>query len=327
MQNSNSSSPTSLLSIVVPCYNEEAVVRETANRLLAELQKVERTHQLRSEIIFIDNGSLDRTLDLLSAVADENPEKVKLVALSRNFGHQMSLTAGYDYADGDAVIAMDADLQDPVELIGPMVEKWRAGAQVVFGVRNSRQGESWFKISTAKAFYRILHRLTDVEIPIDTGEFRLMDRSVLEVFQSMREKSRFIRGMVPWIGFKQEAITYERAPRFAGETKYPLRRLLALAVDAVTSFSTAPLRAAYIAGFWIAGLSFLWASFISIRALFFERPAAGWSSVMVTVLFLGGVQLITTGVLGEYLGRIYDQVKGRPLYVINRKNSRGIRVD
>ena len=257
--------------------------------------------QLRCEIVMVNDGSSDRTQEMARRICQMD-RRFKLVSLSRNFGHQMAITAGMDKATGDAVVIIDADLQDPPEVIPQMVDKWLEGYDVVFGVRTRRQGESLFKRATAALFYRILRRATNVNIPVDTGDFRLMDRRVVDQLIGMRERFRFVRGMVSWVGFKQCKVEYERAERFAGETKYPLPKMLRFAVDGMLSFSHVPLKLSSMLGFGTSLLSFVFLLFgIAIRFFFPERAITGWASVFVAILFLGGVQLICIGILGEYL--------------------------
>ena len=300
-----------LLSIVVPLYNEELVL----DALQARLTRVLDHAGLRWEIVMVNDGSTDRTLEKARRLCHLDG-RFKLVSFSRNFGHQIAITAGMDKAAGDAVVIIDADLQDPPEVIPRMVEKWVEGFDVVYGVRTKREGESVFKRLTAAMFYRILRRATSVDIPVDTGDFRLMDRRVVNQLLAMRERFRFVRGMVSWVGFRQCKVEYERAARFAGETKYPLPKMLRFAVDGMLSFSHVPLKLSSMMGFCASALSFIFLTYgIAIRLFFPERAIAGWASVFVAVLFLGGVQLICIGILGEYLGRMYDEVKRRPLYI------------
>jgi polyisoprenyl-phosphate glycosyltransferase len=300
-----------LLSIVVPLYNEALVL----DALYARLTTLIAEAQLRCEIIMVNDGSTDGTLDMARRICRLDA-RFKLVSLSRNFGHQMAITAGMDKAAGDAVVIIDADLQDPPEVIPLMVAKWREGYDVVYGVRTKREGESLFKRATAALFYRILRRATSVDIPLDTGDFRLMDRRVVSQIRAMRERFRFVRGMVSWVGFKQCKVEYERAPRFAGETKYPLPKMLQFAIDGMLSFSHVPLKLSSTLGFCASALSFVFLLYGIVIKLFFPAQAiAGWASVFVAVLFLGGIQLICIGILGEYLGRMYDEVKRRPLYI------------
>lgn len=314
-----------VLSVVVPCFNEEAVIHETFKQLVAECSRICRLHDMSYEIIFVNDGSKDNTLSLLHALHAGHTDSVgqiKVLALARNFGHQIALSAGLKMATGHAIVAIDADLQDPPEVIEQMVERWKMGVDVVYGMRSRRDGESAFKLFTAKCFYKLLRKLTRVEIPLDTGDFRLVSRRALDVFNQMPERQRFIRGMIPWIGFKQEAVLYNRSKRFAGETKYPFTKMLRLALDGLTSFSNAPLQTAYLTGFFVAALCVLYAIVIIVRKFFIGYPVEGWSSLMVIVLFLGAVQLITVGILGDYIGRIYEEVKKRPLFIIDEESSR-----
>lgn len=317
-----------LLTVVVPCYNEELVIRETHSQLIQALEEIHTKRQIRYELIYVDDGSNDTTLkalrDLYSSHSSASGD-VAVLPLARNFGHQIALSAGLFHARGDAVIAIDADLQDPPEVMDKMVERWLNGADVVYGQRSSRAGESYFKVLTARAFYLLVRRITNINIPLDTGDFRLMSKRVLETFNDMPERHRYIRGMVPWVGFRQEPIVYNRAPRFAGETKYPLSKMLKLALDGITSFSNAPLRTAYLVGVGVAIFSIFYALYIIYHKLAYDYPVAGWSSIMVGMLFLGAVQLITIGILGEYIGRIYDQVKMRPVFTVDKAASLGIR--
>jgi dolichol-phosphate mannosyltransferase len=300
-----------LLSVVVPLYNEELVLDALHSRLTRVLEDA----GLRWEIVMVNDGSTDRTLEKARRLCHLD-SRYKLVSFSRNFGHQIAITAGMDKSVGDAVVIIDADLQDPPEVIPRMLDKWLEGYDVVYGVRTKREGESLFKRATAAMFYRVLRRATSVDIPIDTGDFRLMDRRVVNQLMAMRERFRFVRGMVSWVGFKQCRVEYERAARFAGETKYPLPKMLRFAVDGMLSFSHVPLKLSSTLGFGASALSFVFLIYgIVIRFFFPERAIAGWASVFVAVLFLGGVQLICIGILGEYLGRMYDEVKRRPLYI------------
>jgi glycosyltransferase involved in cell wall biosynthesis len=300
-------------SIVAPAYNEEPTLAEL-NRRIAEVMD---TTGESWELIIVNDGSQDRTSEVVKELHAADP-RVKLVDFSRNFGHQLAVTAGLDHARGDAVVMIDADLQDPPEVILDMIERWKDGYEVVYAVRSEREGETWFKEFTAKVFYRLIYRITDVDIPMDTGDFRLLDRSALDVLNDMRERHRFIRGMSVWVGFRQTGVTYKRRARVAGETKYPFRKMLRFALDAITSFSYLPLQLASYLGFAIAGLSgVLILAVILLRLLGSKSPPFyGQASTLVAVLFLGGVQLISIGIIGEYLGRIYDEVKARPLYIV-----------
>ena len=300
-----------LLSVVVPCYNEEEVLPSTHERLLRLL---ESRYPGAFEIIYVDDGSRDRTSALLRVLQRGSPG-VRVVIFSRNFGHQLAVSAGIDQARGDAVVLIDADLQDPPEVIPAMVERWEAGVDVVYGVRSARLGETAFKRWTAKAFYRVLNRLSDVAIPQDTGDFRLMDRRVVDVLRSMPEGDRFIRGMVAWAGFRQEGLSYQRDPRFAGETKYSFRKMVRFAVDGMVSFSIRPLRLATWLGFGAAGIALLGVAYAVLARLLTDQWVPGWAALFVAILFVGGVQLIALGVIGEYVGRLFMQSKARPMYV------------
>lgn len=298
-------------SIVAPAYNEEEVLPEFYRRVRDVMDALGEPW----ELILVNDGSRDNTLAVMRELHENDP-RVKVISFSRNFGHQLAITAGIDYASGDAVVIIDADLQDPPEVIPELIEKWRDGYDVVYAVRRERRGESWFKEWTAKLFYRLIYRITDVDIPKDTGDFRLMDRKVVEALRTMRERNRFMRGLSVWVGFKQTGIFYVREPRFAGETKYPLRKMLKFALDAITSFSYVPLQLATYFGFAIAGISMVGMVIAVILRLTTGRALLGQATTLVAVLFLGGIQLIFLGIIGEYLGRIYDEVKARPLYIV-----------
>jgi len=267
------------------------------------------------ELVLVNDGSRDRTPEIMRELHAQD-ERVKVVDFARNFGHQIAVTAGMDYAQGDAVVLIDADLQDPPELILEMLAKWREGYEVVYAIRAERKGETWFKEFTAKAFYRIIYKITDIDIPMDTGDFRLMDRKVVNALKTMHEKHRFRRGMSVWVGFRQTGVKYVRAERYAGETKYPLKKMLKFAMDGITSFSYFPLQLATYIGFVAALLAVLGIIVTIILRLSGSHAFFGQATTLVSVLFLGGVQLICLGILGEYLGRIYDEVKGRPLYIV-----------
>ena len=307
-------SPT-LLSVVVPCFNEEAILPETHRRLAAALDNVP---DLDFEIVYVDDGSRDATLNLLRALQRAD-SRVRVLALSRNFGHQIALTAGLAETAGGAVAIIDADLQDPPEVIPQMLERWRRGADVAYGVRTEREGETAFKRGTAKAFYRLMDRIADVSIPLDTGDFRLMDRKVVDAFCVMPERDRFVRGMVAWTGFRQEPVPYHRTARTAGETKYPFMKMLRLAVDSILSFSFLPLRLATWTGFLTAGLALSGIVYALAIRILTDAWVSGWAALFIAILFLGGVQLVLIGVLGEYLGRIYGEVKRRPLYLVRER--------
>lgn len=304
-----------LVSLVIPCFNEEEVIDETHRRLVA-LAAAEPA--CRFEFLFVDDGSHDATPKLLRQLAATDP-RVRVLLFSRNFGHQLAVTAGIDEARGDAVVLLDADLQDPPEVIHAMLAKWREGWQVVYGVRAQRDGESAFKLWTAHLFYRVLNWLSDTPIPLDTGDFRLLDRVVVEVLRTMPERDRFVRGMVSWVGFRQLALPYRRAARFAGTTKYPLRKMVRFASNGIISFSVRPLQLAIEVGLLCAALAcagIVWAFVVRVAT---HNWVPGWTATIIAVLFLGGIQLVCTGILGEYIGRIYMQSKGRPLYVIGER--------
>jgi dolichol-phosphate mannosyltransferase len=299
------------LSVVAPVFNEEAILHELYRRLREVLDGA----GLDWELVLINDGSRDRSLEIMRELNAADP-RVRVVSFARNFGHQVAITAGADYAQGQAVCIIDADLQDPPEVILDLLAKWREGYEVIYAVRSEREGETWFKEFTAKAFYRIIYRITDINIPMDTGDFRLMDRKVVEALRTMREKHRFMRGMSVWVGFKQTGVHYKRAARFAGETKYPLKKMLKFALDGITSFSYFPLQLATYIGFAAAALAVVGIILTIILRLTGSHAFEGQASTLVAVLFLGGVQLISVGIIGEYLGRIYDEVKGRPLYIV-----------
>jgi dolichol-phosphate mannosyltransferase len=297
------------ISIVVPCYNEAEGIRECHQRLTRVLADIGYPY----EIVYVDDGSRDGTLREL-ATLHSHDSNITVVELSRNFGHQIAVTAGLEIASGDVVVIIDADLQDPPELIARMLEIWKQGYDVVYGVRESRDGENRFKLWTAKLFYRILNALSDVEIPLDTGDFRLLDRSAVDAMLNLPERHRLLRGMCSWIGFRQFGLRYARAPRFAGETKYPLRKMLRLALDGISSFSIVPLRAVTGIGFFSAGLSALGIIYALFVRLVTRSWVPGWTISFIGMLLLGSLQMISLGILGEYVGRIYTEAKQRPLY-------------
>ncbi|MDY6866417.1 MAG: glycosyltransferase family 2 protein [Chloroflexota bacterium] len=297
--------------IIAPIYNELENIPELYPRVRDVMDQTGEPW----ELILVDDGSTDGSTDVIRKLA-ENDSRVQPVIFARNFGHQIAVTAGIDYSRGDAVVIIDADLQDPPEVILDLIEKWREGYEVVYAVRAEREGESWFKKVTASLFYRIIYRITDVNIPLDTGDFRLMDKKVVAVIKQMREKHRFLRGMSAWVGFKQIGVAYKRKPRLSGETKYPFSKMLKLALNAVTSFSYFPLQLATYLGFIAAGLSVLAIPIVIILRLTTGTVLLGQATTLIIVLFLGGVQLISLGIIGEYIGRIYDETKDRPLYVV-----------
>ncbi|MHB1277335.1 MAG: glycosyltransferase family 2 protein [Bacteroidia bacterium] len=307
---------TPYLSIIIPCFNEEDMLPKTFKRVMDAL---EGDWHRGAEVIFVNDGSSDQSLGLLRAFALEN-ESVKVLNFSRNFGHQAAVTAGISYCNGDVAIIIDADLQDPPELFKEMVAIYREkGANVVYGVRRQRRGETWFKKQTAKWFYRLLNSLSDVNLNVDTGDFRLIDRKVINAFKGLGERNKYIRGLISWMGFKQEPIYYDRDARIAGETKYPLGKMLKLASIAMFYFSKKPLKMAITLGVFslVIGL------FLTIYVLFVQfsgvETTPGWASTLITIIFFGGVQLITIGVTGEYIGNILDEVKGRPQYIVEEE--------
>jgi glycosyltransferase involved in cell wall biosynthesis len=299
------------VSIIVPLYNEAPNI----DHLLRRLESICEDLELNYEIVCVNDGSQDETLSFLIEHHRRNPS-IKVVSLSRNFGKEIALTAGLDYAIGQTVVPIDADLQDPPELIADMLEKWRQGYDVVYAVRRSRQGETWLKKLTADTFYRIISRMSRVSIPRNTGDFRLMDRKVVDALKQLPERSRFMKGLFAWVGFKQTAIYYDRAPRYKGQTKWNYWKLWNFAIDGITSFSLIPLKVWSYIGLTLSILAFIYAIFLLLRTLIYGVDLPGYASLMVTVLFLGGIQLITLGVIGEYLGRVYEEVKGRPLYLV-----------
>jgi dolichol-phosphate mannosyltransferase len=300
-------------SVVAPVYNERDSLPEFVRRTTAVLAKLREPW----ELVIVDDGSSDGSTELLEELARRD-HRVRPVIFSRNFGHQIAATAGLDYCRGQAAILIDADLQDPPELLPELIARWREGYQVVYAVRTERAGESWFKTATASLFYRLIYRITDVRIPLDTGDFRLLDRRVIDTLAGMRERHRFLRGMSSWVGFSQIGVAYRREARFAGETKYPFRKMVRLALNAVTSFSHFPLQIATFLGFVCAALSGAAIVTVVILRLSGNQAFFGQATTLIAVLFLGGIQLISLGLLGEYLGRVYDEVKGRPLYIVRR---------
>lgn len=301
---------TPTVSIVVPCYNEQEGIHACHERLTQVLAGLAESY----EIIYVDDGSRDKTAEILHEIHAEDPHAV-IVQLSRNFGHQPAVTAGLSASLGRAVVIIDADLQDPPELIPEMLALWRSGYKVVYGIRHTRAGETAFKLWTAKAFYRMINSLSDVEIPLDTGDFRLIDRIVVDVFLSMPERHRLLRGMWSWIGFPQVGVPYQRAARFAGETKYPLRKMLGLALDGIVSFSVVPLRLVTALGFLSAGAAFLGIVYTLFIRLLTHSWVRGWAMSFIGMLFMAGVQMLCLGILGEYIGRIYTESKQRPLFI------------
>ena len=305
---------TPVISVVLPVFNEARILPTLYTRLRGVLQTLNEPY----EILFVNDGSRDESLSCLRSLSATDAT-IKIISLSRNFGHQTAITCGLDHANGDAVILMDADLQDPPELITQLIEKWRDGYDVVYAVREKRQGEGLFKRGTAALFYRLLRRLTQVDIPLDAGDFRLLSRRAVNAVQSSRERSRFIRGLVSWVGYRQIGVSFTREERSTGETKYPFRKMLKFAIDGITAFSFVPLQAAMYLGLGISFLSFLYIAYAIYLKLFTDQTVPGWTSLVVAVLFLGGVQLIALGIIGEYVGRVYEEVKQRPLYLVDER--------
>ncbi len=302
-------------SVVAPVFNEEALIEEFCQRTIAALEPLGEPF----ELVLVNDGSRDRSGMILRAI-HERDARVRVINFSRNFGHQLAITAGTDYARGRAVIVIDSDLQDPPEVIPELIAKWREGYEVVYAVREEREGETWFKRTTASAFYRLIARITNVELPVDAGDFRLMDRKVVDALNRIREHHRFMRGLSVWVGFRSTGVSYTRHARKAGSTKYPFRKMLKFALDGITSFSYLPLQLATYLGFIVAALSLIFILVVFVMRLGSPDPQEaafyGQASTLASVLFIGAVQLISLGIIGEYVGRIYDEVKGRPLYIV-----------
>ncbi|MCS7464352.1 glycosyltransferase family 2 protein [Paenibacillus doosanensis] len=304
--------------VIVPMFNEQEVIAET----YARLKQVMDTLGEPYELLFVDDGSRDRTASIVKEISRNDP-CVRMLGFARNFGHQVAITAGMDYAEGDAVVIIDADLQDPPGVIVQMIGKWKQGYDVVYGKRLKREGETWFKKTSAHMFYRMLKSMTSVDIPVDAGDFRLIDRKVCDVMKSLTERNRYVRGLVSWTGFRQTFVEYTREERWAGDTKYPLRKMIRFAVDAIASFSYKPLKLAAYLGFVLSLLSFVYILVIVYQRLFTDTTITGWSSIVAINLFFNGIVLIILGIIGEYIGRIYDESKGRPLYIIWDKTGYG----
>lgn len=303
-----------IFSIVAPIFNE----RENLTELYQRVKGVMEQTGENWELVLVDDGSIDGSTQMMRDMADQD-EHVHPVIFARNFGHQIAVTAGLDYSRGQAVVIIDSDLQDPPEVILDLIAKWREGYEVVYAVRAEREGESWFKLFTASIFYRVIFRITDIDIPLDTGDFRLLDRQVVNVLNQMRERHRFLRGMSAWVGFKQVGVPYRRAARHAGETKYPFKKMFRLALNAITGFSYFPLQMATYLGFICAGISTLAIPVVIATRLAGSQAFFGQATTLIAVLFLGGVQLISLGILGEYIGRLYDEAKGRPMYIVREE--------
>jgi len=302
------------LSLVLPIYNEQEVIPELHKQLQAFLKEL----GVDTEVVFVNDGSRDASFEMLRDLVKED-SRYRILSFSRNFGHQTAITAGVDHARGKAVVVMDADLQDPPSVVIEMMAKWREGYDVVYGKRRARAGETIFKKVTAKIFYRLFAAMIPIEVPLDTGDFRLMSRRVVVALRELREAHRFVRGMVAWIGFKQTAVIYDRPGRFAGETKYPLRKMLRFAIDGITSFSVVPLRLATWLGVTMSVLSVLYAIWAVVMHFGLNRTVPGWTATVVLISLLSSVQLLMIGILGEYVGRIYEEVKRRPLYIVGER--------
>jgi len=298
-------------SVVIPAYNEQEVITETYNRLTKVMLKIGEPY----ELVFVNDGSKDQTANMIAGFCEKDAS-VRLINFTRNFGHMSAISAGMEHARGQAIFIIDADLQDPPEVFPEMADKWKEGYHVIYGKRIKRKGESVFKRFTAKVFYRFLRHMTAVDLPPDTGEFRLIDRKVCDAVNRLPEKSRYIRGLVSWVGFKQIPVEYVREERFAGVTKYPFRKMVAFAMDAITSFSYKPLKLATMLGFFISLLSFLFILFVLYQRFFTSQTITGWASTIAVILFTQGIVLMILGLMGEYIGRIYTELQNRPLYII-----------
>jgi len=303
------------LSIVIPIYNEEGNIANLYQRLVAVLREM----GLSYEIIFVNDGSADQSIQLIQALSLSD-DKVKYIDLSRNFGHQIAVSAGLDFACGNAVVIIDADLQDPPELIAALYQKWQEGYEVVYATRNKRKGESALKLFTARVFYRLMRMLTSIDIPVDTGDFRLIDRKVVEALKNMPEKNKFLRGQIAWIGFNQCSVQYDRDERQYGKTGYTYRKMMRLAIDGITAFSDIPLKLVTVFGFLVSGMSFLVMLYALYSKYIKEDFVKGWTSTILSILFIGGIQLIGIGIIGEYISRINNNVRNRPLYLIKKSN-------
>ncbi|AHK41571.1 TPA: glycosyltransferase family 2 protein [Bacillus anthracis] len=300
-----------LISVVVPMYFEEEVAQECYNRL----KSVMLQNDINYEFVFVNDGSTDRTMEILSEIA-ANDYRTKIVNFARNFGHQVAVTAGIAAAKGDAIVIIDADLQDPPEVIPELIAKWEEGYEVVYAKRKQRKGETWFKLLTAKYFYKFLNYMSDIDIPKDTGDFRIIDRKVADVFNQMTERNRFIRGMMSWVGFRQTYVEYERDERFAGETKYPLKKMIKFASDGIIAFSTKPLRIVMSLGLLSVLISIIVLLYTITVKIIDNGTQTGWASIMVAITFFSGIQLLGLGIVGQYIARIYDESKNRPIYIV-----------
>ena len=305
-----------MISIIIPIYNEEEVIPELITQLEIVLPKIEDA----CEVVFINDGSTDRSLFLLKNIIPSF--KYRVINFSRNFGHQAAISAGLDTANGEAVIMLDADLQDPPELIIEFIRKWKEGYEVVYGIREIRDGETIFKKLSASIFYLLIGKLSGIKIPAQAGDFRLLDKKVINNLRALKERNKFLRGMISWVGYKQIGLKYNRNPRFAGKTKYSLAKMFRLAFDAICSFSITPLRISTYSGFIVAFFSFVFLIITLIEKYVFKATIQGWTSLIIAILFLGSIQLVTVGILGEYIGRIYEEVKNRPPYIIDEITDR-----
>jgi len=300
-----------IYSVVIPAYNEEEVIRESYKRLTAVMESMQESY----ELIFVSDGSRDRTDHIIAEIVREDT-RVRLISFTRNFGHMPAITAGMEYAKGSAIIIIDADLQDPPEVLPDMAALWKEGYDVVYGKRKERKGESFFKEWSAKLFYRFINSMVPIDLPVDTGEFRLIDRKVCDAVNRLGEKHRYMRGLVSWVGFRQVAYEYVRVERFAGVTKYPLRKMLSFAMDAITAFSYKPLKLATSLGFTISLFSFIYMLIILWQWLFTDTTITGWASTVSLILFTQGIVLMILGLMGEYIGRIFEEIKNRPVYIV-----------
>lgn len=303
------------LSVIVPVYNEEGNLLALHQRL----SDVAKTLQVTAEFILVNDGSHDQSIALIKALAQQD-NRIKYIDFSRNFGHQIAVTAGLDACSGERVVIIDADLQDPPELITTLYRKMDEGFEVVYAQREARKGESWLKVITAKLFYRILSRITNIHIPVDTGDFRIISRKVVDILKHMPEQHKYLRGQIAWVGFSQTSVLYQREERKAGASGYTYRKMLRFALDGITSFSRFPLKVATIMGFVVSGITFLIMLYTLYARFITKDYEPGWASLMVTILFIGGVQLIGIGIIGEYIGRVSDNVRGRPLYIVKESN-------
>lgn len=300
------------ITILIPAYNEQEVLELLYQRLV---KLADNNSDYKFEFLFINDGSRDNTLKIIKNFA-KNDNRIAYVNLARNFGKEVAMAAGFDYSTGDATVIIDADLQDPPELIPKMIKYWEKGYDDVYAKRNSREGETWFKKFSSRLYYRILQKATNIPIQIDTGDFRLLDRRCIEALKQIKESQRYTKGMFSWIGFKKKEITYDRDPRIAGSTKWNYRKLFNFAIDGITSFTTAPLRISSILGFVVSSIAFIFILVIIIKTILFGEPVAGYPSLMAVILFLGGLQLLSLGIIGEYIGRIFNETKKRPLYFV-----------